>query len=443
MAKAERVVLPNNKGKVDIAETPEKFPLGARGQRPFRFTLEDDDDIAKLKELDIPGVLVRGRRVDCAYDVAPEICNYIGCPGALNAPIQLRENCPIPMPGLPKYKALGLDKKRRDYQGHSTRFLFRRAYGYLTEEPRMGKCIIVLCVFILDDAKKMLILCNSLGKYVWGEEIAKWIGEEAVLLFGRAGHEVRVFCKACQGAGEVVRADGAVDEFGAELTDPCKVCRVRGVSRGERIHLVRELEAETQSWELQDAPTEEQWEKHRAKDAKRLAEWETKDPKRRKPFKPSDPPNGKKHKVRFCTVPSTFRCPKHTDEADTKPRPCRQCKAELFTVLEKAPIIVSNYDIIYSQLDKNDVGVEYAREDLPGWGPILARFKFDMALLSEAHRLRGYELQAEKRGQTRRDRADALCDPIERVMAETGTPLYGFVRDYFSVLDIISKGLFS
>lgn len=639
MAKQERIFL--RAGRIDIESTPDEFPLGKRGQRPLRFTLTDEEALLRVKELDIPGVVIRGMRVDAAWDAARAVCKVIGEPDVLDASLQHRLTCMVPLPGKAKYDAGLISKSRRDYQAEGIRYLLRRAYAILGDPPRClsgdtkivvnragvgtrmslrdlhykfhggvtwggrarsraftwdetiatytqscdehnlyirsnrivdvyesgekevfevitkrghrlkasadhpfltptgwvrlhalrpgaevytvvypradvkakkrrkdvtargeldyivsisscgiemtydmtmeapranfvanefivhnsGKCLMILGVAELIAAEKVLIICNSLGKYVWAEEVAKWLGEECVLLFGRAGHEARVFCKACMGRGTLLVNDGVSSECSEVV---CKVCN----RRGEYIYSVRELAQDTVPRVWNEEPTSDAWERynakvlaheqkietkrqeHEAKERARYAEWELKNPKRRKPFinrefmkHPSTLPEKPKGQRRVERVPvdGVFRCPRHQDEVDSYERACNRCKAELAAIIAQHRVVVVNYDILSAQKDKDDRGAAIVRADLPGWGPILAKFQFALAVADESHKLRGWQGKGAggKTSQTRRERANEVCAEIARVFAVTGTPVYGFVRDLWGQLDFVSKGLWS
>ena len=465
MAKSQCIILA--RGRIDIQETPEEFPLGARGTRPVCFSLSNSDDIKAVKSLSIPGVLVQGMRIKCAWDAAPIVASAIGEPNALDQALADRLSCRVPLPGKERYDALGLHKARRDYQGEGIRFLLRRAYALLGHPPRAGKCLMVLSVSTLIEAKKVLIICNSLGKYVWAEEIAKWLGEECVLLFGRAGTEVRTFCKVCMGRGSIVSTDASDEVHETQ----CKACRVRGRSRGEHIYTARTLVQDTEEREWVDAPSEESMARYQLKlqewrdktetklaeferkEKERFEAWEKKNPKRRKPFEPktapepSAPPEEPKGRKRTERIPieGSFRCPKHKDEVDSYARPCHKCKAELYKVVDSRRFVIVNYDILAAQKDKDDEGASFIRSDLQGWAPILARYHFDMAVADESHKLRGWQNKGPgaKDATTQRERVNEVCAEIPRVYAVTGTPVYGFTRDLWGQLDFISKGLWS
>lgn len=741
MKTQEQILLTH--GRIDIEATPEEFPLGRRGQRPVRFSLTDEQAFLRVKELNIPGVLVRGMRIDATWDAAIAICRAIGEPQALTASLERRLTCAVPLPGKAKYNAGIISKSRRSYQADGIRYLLRRAYAILGDPPRClsgdteivvnratvgtrmklrdlyykfhggvtlggrnksrqfkwdkaistftqscdetdffikknriidvyesgekevfklmterghcikasadhpfltptgwirlsnlnvgdsvltiaypkasktkvkrlrssdhvdgcwfhpfarrrvhkrikrapervariarhrliyeahinglsfeafmkclrtgatdgliffdpkvtdvhhldgdytnndvknlqimnhiehlsahgqkehwrhvtakalpdrivsisscgkemtydismeaprnnfaanefivhnsGKCLMILGVVELLDVQKALIVCNSLGKYVWAEEVAKWLNEECVLLFGRAGHEARVFCKACMGRGT------KTDEV-TSLLLRCTACN----GQGERTHTVRMLVQDTVSSVHYEEPTSDALErysaaleaykadmetkrqKHDGKEQLRYAKWEQKNPKRRKPFvlseflytkKPPEQPTGQRRVTRT-PVDGVWRCPKHKEEIDTYERACAQCKTELHDVLAKHRIIIVNYDILAAQKDKDDQGATVVRADLPGWGAILARFPFALAVADEAHKLRGWQGKGAggKTAQTRRERLNEVCAEIPRVYAVTGTPIYGFVRDLWGQLDFISRGLWS
>jgi len=403
-------------GRIDIADTDPRFPLGARGQRPLKFTVQDDDLLKKVKELAIPGVVIRGSRINCAWDCGSVIANLLGDPNCLDGALSVRLTCEIPTPGLARYKALELKDKLRGYQREAVRYLFRRAYALLGDDPRTGKCLDILGVIVLADSQKVLILCNNLGKYVWAAEVAKWLDEEAVLLFGRAGHEARVFCKACMGSGRMPDESSQPDEWGVLPVKNCPTCLKRGRARGERLHLARFLE-----------PVE----------ASRVYY----EPSGR--LKKDGTPRMSRRAVRYCPLPAVFTCPTHPDEVDSYARVCSQCLAQVHAAVSRARFIIVNYDIIMGQKDKTDTGVEVVRHDLPGWGPTLASHRFDLAVVSESHRLRGWKTKSDKAAQTRVDRAYEVCSDIERVYAETGTPIHGFTRDLASQLSLISGGLWS
>jgi hypothetical protein len=400
---------------VAIADTSPEFPLGARGQRPIRFTLKHADDARALKAMGIPGVLVRGSQVHCAFDAASTVAQALGEPEAFAQVLQERCTMRVPLPGKAKYDASLISTSRRDYQAEGIRFLLRRSHAILGDVPRAGKCLMILGTAVLADVPKVLILCNSLGKYVWAEEIAKWLGESCTLLFGRSGTEARTFCVTCMGRGSVPDTSGDVDEYGTPKRMKCRACMRRGQSRGEVLHLVRTLEQETQP-EVYFQSTGR--------------------------LKKDGTPH-RQRRVRRVPVPGVFQCPRHPDEVDTHARLCTQCQADLYAEIDRHRFVVVNYDILTAQRDRSDTGRTFVREDLAGWAPILARHQFAMAVADESHKLRGWHGKGagSKTTQTRRERANEVCANIPRVYGVTGTPVYGFTRDLWGQLDFVSGGL--
>ena len=66
-----------------------------------------------------------------------------------------------------------------------------------------GKTPTTLAATALVGAKKTLIICPSIAKFVWATELARWQGEAALILYGRSASEARRFCVACAGSGVV------------------------------------------------------------------------------------------------------------------------------------------------------------------------------------------------------------------------------------------------
>lgn len=404
---AERIQLKYGMLRVDA--TPPEFPLGGRGERPFKLTLTRDEDITHLKAMAIPGVTVKGKTVTCAFDALTTIGLEIEDTGAIDQLVKERENAPVPLPGLEEYTKK-LKPVLRDYQRETVRFALRRAYTLVAEVPRAGKTLCVLATIVLSGSKKCLVLSNSLGKYVWAAEVAKWLGEEVVILFGRSCDEARIMCIKCVGRG-MTQTD-VKDKNGVPELARCTKCR----GKSERILRVRELESKTEA---------RVWFEETGK------------------LKKDGTPKMQRRSARYSILPQVFTCSRHKDEIDSKPRTCTKCREELNTVLSSTRIILGNYEVMQGQSEKDDRGVERVRDDLPGWGPILASQKFDTAVLSEAHRLRGWQPKTEAKKTVRRERVDDVVYEIPRVIAETGTPTCGYVRDFFGLLDILSRGLWS
>lgn len=404
-------------GRVVIQDKDPRFPLGGRGERPVRFFLSwDDADF--IKSLRIPGVIVNSTRCDVAWDKALAVSTHLGCRDELYPEYQRRATQKLPfINGMARYKASKIATMRRDYQAESIQFLIRRAYAILGELPRLGKCLMILGTHVITESRRTLIICNSLGLRVWAAEIAKWIDGKTAILYGRGGDEVRVFCNTCEGRGKL-RQD-STDAEGESVTTwrKCPECIGRnGQSYGERIYRARKLEV--------------------VEDSRVYFEDTGK-------LKKDGSPKLQRRTARFTPLPVKFYCPSHPDEIDDHERTCRQCKKEMMTALMECEFVVVSFDILIAQSETDDRGVITVREDLPGWGPTLAQLQFDYAVTSECHHLKTCHVSRDRKGFARVDRVYDIVEPIPRVHAESGTPSQGYVRDYYQILNIISRGLWS
>lgn len=126
-------------------------------------------------------------------------------------------------------------------------------------------------------------------------------------------------------------------------------------------------------------------------------------------------------------------CTKH----DT---PCPACAKELHETIDRARYVIVNYELIVAQQAKDAAGVKYIRPDLLGWVPHLARYHFDLVIADEAHMLRGRNTDETKKGQTRREKFNALAETIDRCWLVGGTPQFSYVRDWWGQLDAASCG---
>ncbi len=201
------------------------WPLGARGAFPVHFptTLTQ----AQFQEVvSVPGVQGCAGGVRTTWDVAPVIAEALRqpCP-----PVPTEDNVDLvaevkQLPGLAQYLETGLRDVLRDYQKVGAIFLARRAYAINADPMRSGKTLQALAGSVLTGAQRTLIVCPALAKPVWATQIGKWLGEEAVLLEGRAGTKARIFCATCQGRGYTPTARH------------CPACKLRnGQSHGFRI----------------------------------------------------------------------------------------------------------------------------------------------------------------------------------------------------------------
>lgn len=95
--------------------------------------------------------------------------------------------------------------------------------------------------------------------------------------------------------------------------------------------------------------------------------------------------------------------------------------------------VICNYDILYGARRANEAGKLFDQDHLPGWGSTLAG-RFLVVIFDEAHVLRG-------RGKRRGLAAKTLCKGVPVVWMLTGTPMPNYVRDLWSLIDIMSDGL--
>jgi len=245
-----------------------------------------------------------------------------------------------------------------------------------------GKTFQALAASVLVDAEKVLIVAPAIAKYVWAEQIAKWLDDEALILEGRGGDLAYRYCKTCDARGKVVQADGS--------WVVCTACKLRnGTANGYKTF-------DTYVWEWDEA--------------------------------------GK----------LSSECPKHDLMLSYKTRgnvvECGECREELDAAITAARYVVCNYDILVASKSSDAAGVQFTQENLLGWTPVLARFHFALGIFDECHMVRGFSTSKERKGQTRREKAAQATDDFDQVWGLTGTPIFGFVRDLWGQLDIISKG---
>lgn len=243
-----------------------------------------------------------------------------------------------------------------------------------------GKSLQSLAASVLVDAQRTLIVAPALAKWVWADEIAKWVGEEALVLEGRSGTSLRRYCRTCMAKGKL--SDGSV----------CGSCKLRnGQANGFKIFDVRDLLG-------------------------------------------PNPETGKGAKG--CTKHKHVPVP--TEDFDQ--RSCPECERELHEAIDAARYIIVNYDLLVAQKAKDGSGRGFYRDDLQGWGPALSRHRFDLCIADESHMLRGWESSPAKKGTTRREKFCQVTEYIDRVWLLSGTPIYGYVRDLWGQMDAMSKG---
>lgn len=389
----ERRIALKHGGSLLIKSTPTRFPFGRRGIRLLSWSVPYEQ-AKHIKYVGVPGVSVNGSIIECTWDAAPVVAGLLGedCP-----PIPWADP-PIPLPGRERYLRLGLDKILRPYQKEAALFLARRAYGWNSDPMRVGKTPESLAASVLIDAQKILVVPPAFVTREWAKQIAKFIDEEALVLEGRAKRSAYIFCKTCSGTGRLKDPTSA----STDLSLKCHSCIRRGRAIGKRLIHVEDLRPVYQEMADVDGISYSPW------------------------------------------PATTWSCPKHPLVTAAAQGLCPACQDDLDDAITAARYIIVNPELLMAHRDSDDNGAGFYRMDLQGWASYLARYKFDLCIRDEAHQDRGYPLgDKEKTGVTRRDRLKEVVQHIEYVWMVTGTPSFGFTRDYWSQLDIMSKGLWS
>ena len=128
----------------------------------------------------VPGVSYNGGALRCGWDAAPLVARLLDRPVP-----EVPARAEFPTPGIEEFLRLGLKSKLRPYQHEAVLFLARRSWGLLADVMRSGKSFSALAAATLVGAQRVLIMCTALGKWVWADEITKWLGKTALILSGR------------------------------------------------------------------------------------------------------------------------------------------------------------------------------------------------------------------------------------------------------------------
>jgi hypothetical protein len=245
-----------------------------------------------------------------------------------------------------------------------------------------GKTLTTLLGAILAGHKRILVLCPAISRFVWGDEVYKWLGQESLILSGLSLSRALQYCGTCKLSGRL--PDGS----------RCPSCKQRnGSTYGYHIHEVRTTE----------------------------------------PPKVVDVNAGG----------ILWRCRKHHEvtSPSNKPLRCPKCREELRDILQNVEVIVANYDILSGKGYANKRGRVEKRDDLPGWGQALSLLDFDLAIIDESHTLRAFDTTEKKRGKMMYDRVRDIVARVPNVWMVTGTPIFGMVRDLYGQLEVATHGL--
>jgi hypothetical protein len=344
--------------------------LGNRSERPYYF----ECDARTLTSL-VPGVQSTGNGVTCGFETASVVAGLL----EQQSPNIWLDQIAQPIPGLDEYKAMFGDKPRQ-YQRDDALWLAQRRYALLCNEMRTGKSLTCLMAATLVGAKRVLILCPSLVKWVWADEIAKWMKTPALLLEGLNCDLARAYCVQCMQRGRT------------EQGEWCSACRARnGSSYGYHIHEV-----------LTTSPA-----------VKRIAS-------------------------------EKWHCRRHPEfvAASGQAITCEVCLGEFNQTLTNSRFVVCNYELITPRAARDERGRTSLQAHLRGWGKLLASQQWDLVILDESHYLRGFSSTYKRTDTSRYGVVKDIVKKVPIVWGVTGTPIFGFVRDLYPQLDIITGGLF-
>lgn len=331
---------------------------------------------------EIPGVSYagNGEGVLCTWDAAPVVASRLQrtAPELPTTPLEQ-------LPGYAAYTATLAANSIEPYpnQVEDAVFLANRPYAFLCNPMRSGKSLTTLLAAKLAGYQRILVLCPAISKWVWGDEVAKWLQREALILSGLSNSRALRYCAVCKSSGRM--PDGS----------RCRACRQRnGSTYGYHIIDVHQTMEPT-----------------------------------------------KRVSARGLVL---HRCRKHPD-VYSRPNEavrCHKCRAELRDALTSSEIIVSSYDILTGKSYRTITSRVELRPDLPGWGKALSLLDFDLAIIDESHTLRGFDTSEAKRGKMLSDRVREMTARIPTVWMVTGTPIFGMVRDLYGQLNVATNGLY-
>ena len=335
----------------------------------------------------IPGVIVRSDRAMCRRESAPIVASY------LRVPYRHPDIGPEHLPGAERARALGLRERLYEGQREGARFLAVRAAAYLAFACRTGKNATSLTAGILSGSKRILVCTPSVARHGWNQDAWRWTQQRAFMFRGRTGRRARIACRTCDRTGTL--ADGS----------DCPDCKAdNGTSYGWKMFKVRRLQNYKTSVGRVDLSI---------------------------PITP-DPRGG------------TARCREHPEVVGLEGEECSVCLREFIRQYREAPVVITSYDLLNEQPGKRRTGQLYRRTDLPGTAARIAQGEFDLALLDEAHELRGdpkYKLES-KRGSERGMRVRQAVRNIPRAYMISATPISSYTRDLYSQFDIMDPGSF-
>lgn len=316
-----------------------------------------------------------GRGIICGYEALPSILPQLGksLPTVEVTPLEQ-------LPGFNAYQDLLTRQnfKPRDYQVDDAVYLANREYALLGNPMRSGKSLTTLLGAVLGGYERILIVCPSISKWVWGDEIHKWLGEEAVIVEGLSRSRASAYCGACRQSGRL--PDGS----------RCTACRQRnGSTYGYRIFDIQETQ---------------------------------------------EPPKK--------LTSNRWHCRKHPDFSSPggKAVRCDICRSEFRNELQKAKVLIVNYEILAGRGFRDKRGRIVQKKSQGGWADVIAALPFDLAIVDESHMLRGFEPSLKKMKNLVHTRVQQTTSHVPALWCVTGTPIFGMVRDLYGQLNVLTNG---
>lgn len=243
-----------------------------------------------------------------------------------------------------------------------------------------GKTYTALLAAMLAGHRRILVLCPSISKWVWADEVYKWLDREALILEGLNNARALQYCGTCKLSG---RVNGS----------RCPACRQRnGSTYGYRIHEVRVTEPPPKRLQAEGAVL--------------------------------------------------YRCRKHLDvmQRSAEAGKCPKCRAELRSTLLNTEVTVCNFDILSQRSKQSITGRVTIDNSMPGWERALTALPFDLVIVDESHYLRAFDTTYKKTGKMVYDRVQRIAHGARAVWLISGTPIFGMVRDLYGQLVVATDG---
>ena len=359
--------------------------MGRRGEWPVyvRVLAASDEQIDDA--LAIPGTARRGATIACTWDAAPYVLEALGRgPADVDAMRQhvvqrAMVNAAL-LPGLARYQSLGLPAQTQPHQKDDILMLAAFSGALICEPPRSGKSFTALAADILVDSRKTLIVCPAVVKNVWADEIFRWMPPPP---------ETPVVILEGQ-SGRKIR----IRAVGGEKVLRVPTLRPRLYKRPDIRAGTFGVLSTAQGWHMR---------------------W-----------------------------PREFRCDLHPDVVASVPALCPRCQEAFQAVITAARYVIVNYEILGVHEDRTGAGKRRLRLDLRGWARTgLGDWGFDVAIVDEIHLMRGWNTSTRNRENRRNLTLLRTLTRIPRVWGLTGTLYYGFTRDAYWPIQIVTGGLWN